>query len=31
MFENDIHIFHHHNFGNAIWPVSKYGQNKHFI
>lgn len=31
MLENDIHIFHHLTFGNAIWPVSKYGQKQTFI
>lgn len=31
MFENDIHIFHHLTFGNAIWPVSRFGQKQHFI
>lgn len=31
MIENDIHIFHHLTFGNAIWPVSKFGQKQNFI
>ena len=31
MQENDIHIFHHLTFGNAIWAVSRYGQTQKFI
>jgi glycosyltransferase involved in cell wall biosynthesis len=26
-----IEIFHHLTYGNALWPVSKYGQNKFFV
>ena len=31
MRENGIKIFHHLTFGNAIWPVSQYGQRQFFI
>ena len=31
MIENDINIFHHITYGNALWPVSKYGSSKTFI
>lgn len=31
MQENDIKIFHNLTFGNAIWPVSKFGQKQFFI
>lgn len=31
MEENDIKIFHHLTFGNAIWNVSKYGRKQFFI
>ena len=31
MQENGINIFHHLTFGNAIWPVSKFGQTQKFI
>lgn len=25
MIDNDIHVFHHLTYGNALWPVSSYG------
>lgn len=28
---NDIHIFHHLTYGNALWKVSSYGQKQFFI
>ena len=31
MKENGIEIFHNLTFGNAIWPVSSFGQKKFFI
>lgn len=31
MKENEIKIFHNLIFGNAIWPVSKFGQKQFFI
>ncbi len=31
MQENDIHVFHHLTYGNAMWQVSRYGQHQHFI
>lgn len=31
MKENGIQIFHNLTFGNAIWPVSKFGQKQFFI
>lgn len=31
MQDNGINIFHHLTFGNAIWPVSKFGQTQKFI
>ena len=31
MRENGIKIFHHLTFGNAIWPVSRYGQKQFFV
>lgn len=31
MQENGIKIFHNLTFGNAIWPVSKFGQKQFFI
>lgn len=31
MRENEIQIFHNLTFGNAIWPVSKFGQEQFFI
>ena len=31
MEENHIEIFHLLTYGNALWPVSRYGQNKFFI
>ena len=31
MKENGIKIFHNLTFGNAIWPVSKFGQKQFFI
>ncbi|RHO62157.1 glycosyltransferase family 1 protein [Tannerella sp. AM09-19] len=31
MKENNIKIFHNLTFGNAIWPVSRYGQKQFFI
>jgi glycosyltransferase involved in cell wall biosynthesis len=31
MRENDIHIFHHITYGNALWPVSDYGSRQTFI
>jgi glycosyltransferase involved in cell wall biosynthesis len=31
MRENDIHIFHHLTYGNAIWPVIPFGQRQFFI
>lgn len=31
MIDNKIEIFHNLTFGNAIWPVSRYGQKKFFI
>ena len=31
MTDNNIEIFHNLTFGNAIWPVSRYGQKKFFI
>lgn len=31
MQENDIGIFHHLTYGNAIWPVSRYGSKQRFI
>ena len=31
MKENNIEIFHHLTFGNAIWPVSRYGQRQFFV
>ena len=31
MQRNDIEIFHHLTYGNALWNVSRYGQNKCFI
>ena len=31
MQENDIKIFHHLTYGNALWKVSKYGQKQFFV
>jgi len=31
MEENHIEIFHLLTYGNALWPVSRYGQRKYFI
>lgn len=31
MQDNDIHVFHHLTYGNALWRVSGYGQRQHFI
>lgn len=31
MRENQIHIFHHLTYGNALWRVSKYGSSQTFI
>lgn len=31
MQENDIKIFHHLTYGNALWTVSKYGQKQFFV
>lgn len=31
MRENDIHIFHHLTYGNALWKVSAYGQRQFFV
>lgn len=31
MIDNCVEIFHNLTFGNAIWPVSRYGQKKFFI
>lgn len=31
MQENDIHVFHHLTYGNALWKVSSYGQKQFFI
>jgi glycosyltransferase involved in cell wall biosynthesis len=31
MQENDIQIFHHLTYGNAIWKVCSYGQKQYFI
>ncbi len=31
MFQNDIKIFHHLTYGNALWNVSSYGQKQFFI
>ena len=31
MQENDIRIFHHLTYGNALWKVSSYGQKQFFI
>ena len=31
MRENDIKIYHHLTYGNALWPVSKYGKKQCFI
>ena len=31
MQENNIHIFHHLTYGNALWRVSSYGQKQFFI
>lgn len=31
MVENDIHVFHHLTYGNALWPVSDYGSRQTFI
>lgn len=31
MIENDIKVFHHITYGNALWPVSKYGSSQTFI
>lgn len=31
MQENDIHVFHHLTYGNALWKVSSYGQKQTFI
>lgn len=31
MKDNNIHIFHHLTYGNALWKVSKYGQSQFFI
>lgn len=31
MIENDIPIFHHLTYGNALWKVSAYGQKRFFI
>lgn len=31
MQDNDIHIFHHLTYGNAVWQVSRYGQKQFFI
>lgn len=28
---NDIHLFHHLTYGNALWRVSRYGQQQTFI
>lgn len=28
---NDIKVFHHITYGNALWPVSKYGSRQQFI
>lgn len=29
--ENDIHVFHHLTYGNALWPVSRSGSEHTFI
>jgi glycosyltransferase involved in cell wall biosynthesis len=31
MLQNDIEIFHHLTYGNALWSVSKYGQKQFFV
>ena len=31
MQENDIKVFHHLTYGNALWKVSRYGQKQFFI
>ncbi len=31
MRDNDIQIFHHLTYGNAVWPVSRYGRKHCFI
>lgn len=31
MLENDIRVFHHLTYGNALWKVSSYGQKQFFI
>lgn len=31
MRENDIKVFHHLTYGNAMWPVSSYGSRQTFI
>lgn len=31
MKEQGIEVFHHLTYGNAMWQVSRYGQQKHFI
>ena len=31
MVDNDIHVFHHITYGNALWPVSDYGSRQTFI
>lgn len=31
MIQNEIKIFHHLTYGNALWSVSKYGQKQFFI
>lgn len=31
MQDNDIHVFHHLTYGNALWPVSDYGSRQTFI
>ena len=31
MKEHGIDVFHHLTYGNAMWQVSRYGQQKHFI
>lgn len=31
MTENDIKVFHHITYGNALWPVSKFGSSQFFI
>lgn len=31
MQDNEIKVFHHLTYGNALWPVSKYGQKQFFI